>query len=175
MLNFVTISSSIIEAGRRILKFARYGADDIQTSDEVSPAGIDSNPIPKLIAVYGTTSTKGETVIIGYLNPNQLADVGEIRTFSTDENGNIKTYTWLKNDGTIELGGNSDNLLRFSKTKEVVDEIQNDIAALKQAFTAWVVTPNDGGGALKAASATWAAQALQKNIDNAKIDKIKTA
>lgn len=176
MLNFVKIDSSELgEFGRRILKFLRYGKSDSQTSNEVAPFGIDSNPIKDMIAVYGPTSDKGETVIIGYLNKNQLAEIGETRLFSTDANGTtLKFSVWLKNNGTLELGGGNDFLLRFSKTKEVVDELQNDIATLKQAFTTWVVTANDGGAALKAASAAWAAQQLAKNINDAKIEQIKT-
>jgi hypothetical protein len=66
-----------------------------------------------MVAIYSETGEKGKTIIVGYINKNQLADVGETRLYSTDETGLLKTYCWLKNDGSIELGGNTNNLVRY--------------------------------------------------------------
>lgn len=175
MASFVkVISSEFDKIKRRVIKALRKGNGDIQTSDEVAPYGIDSNPIKDMVAIYVETGMNGETAIVGYINKNQLAKPGEMRIYSTNSTGVLKAYVWLKDDGTILIGGDADNLMRFSKTKEVIDELKNDIASLKQAFSTWVVVPNDGGAALKAASAAWAGTALNKNIDAAKINEIKT-
>jgi len=40
---------------------------------------------------------------------------GEFRTYSTDKDGVEKFYTWLKNDGTYEVGGNDDFLVRYNE------------------------------------------------------------
>jgi len=113
-MNLVKIISTSIKNGRRIVKFFRMGLKDVQTSVEVSPYGIDSNPIKDIIGVYTQTTSKGDTYIIGYINKNQQAGVGELRTYATDTTGTEKFYTWIKSDGTYEIGGNSDNAVRYS-------------------------------------------------------------
>lgn len=175
MISFAkVVSTEFNKVKNLVVKFARYGKLDARTAEDVSSYGIDSNPVKDMVAIYAESGVSGETVIIGYINKNRLAQVGETRLFSTDANGNLKTSIWLKNDGNIELGGNTDNLLRFSKTKEVLDELKNDITTLKNIFKTWTPVPNDGGAALKTASTTWANTALQKSIDPAKIDTLKT-
>lgn len=174
-MNFVkTISSEIDNLNRRVIKFLRLGKEDFQTSLQVAPHGIDSNPVRDMVAIYGESSQKGKTVIIGYLNREMLAVPGETRVYSTDSTGALKGFIWLKSDGTYHFGGDADNLVRFSKLKEVVDELQNDLTTLKQVFTNWVPVPNDGGAALKSGSSSWAGTPLTKNIDASKIDEFKT-
>jgi len=174
MLTLVKTISTEIRSLQRIVKILRYGKSDVRTADQGAPHGIDSNPVKDLIAIYAETGTKGEKVVIGYLNKNQLAAVGETRLFSTNEDGEPVATIWLKNDGTIEVGGDTDHMVRHSKLKEVVEELQQDIGNLKEAFSSWVVASGDGGAALKASAASWAGASLSKNIDNAKINEIKT-
>lgn len=178
MNTLIKVDDTRIDAtdeNRRVIKFLRYGANDVQTANEAPPFGIDSNPLKDWIAVYAQTDDKGSPVIIGYLNPNQLAGPGETRLFSLDpDTGDTKFYAWLRADGTMSLGGEADNLVRFSKLKEAFDELQNDMKSLKDAFNNWIVSPSDGGAALKVASATWAGTPLETTIDPAKIAEIKT-
>jgi hypothetical protein len=42
-----------------------------------------------------------------------------------------------------------------AKTRAQIDTVIGDVNALKAVFSAWVVAPGDGGGALKAAAAAW--------------------
>lgn len=168
------LSTELDNLKRRVVKFLRFGKRDVQTSLECAPFGIDSSPIKDMVAIYAETAEKGKTVLVGYINRNQLAAPGETRLYATNANGEVQTFIWLRSDGTVEIGGGDDFLLRFSKTKEVVDELQADINALKQAFTNWVPVPNDGGNALKIAAGAWTGAALTKNIDAAKIEQIKT-
>jgi hypothetical protein len=142
---------------------------------ETSPFGIDSNPIKDMAAIYAETAKIGETVLIGYINKDQLAAIGETRLFSKDAAGLLKAYVWAKNDGILELNGNTDFAVKFSKLKEAFDELKDDVATLKQNFTTWTPVPNDGGAALKAATATWFGTPLVKNIDDAKNSNIKTS
>lgn len=169
-----TISTEVNDLTERIVKFLRFGLNDVQTAAQAASYGVDSNPIKDMIAIYGSTSDKGKPVIIGYINKNQLADIGESRIFSTDEDGVLKTYIWLLNDGVMEVGGDTDFMVRFSKLKEAFDEMQSDVNSLKTAISGWVPVPNDGGAALKAALATWIGATLVKDIDDARIDEIKT-
>lgn len=168
------ISTELDDISRRIVKFLRKGKGDVQTAPECAPYGIDSNPVKDMIAVYGQTGVKGKQVVLGYINKNQLAAVGENRIYSTDSEGTLSFAIHLKADGTCEIGGTADNLVRFANTKAVIDEIQSDIASIKQVFSTWVPVPMDGGAALKTAATTWAATPLTEDIDSSKIDEIKT-
>lgn len=150
----------------------RFGKNDVLTSIEASPYGVDSNPVKDMIAIYAETKTG--SAIIGYMNVHQLAAVGEMRTYSTDADGVLKFYIWQKADGTCEIGGNTDNMVRFSKMAESVNELKNDLTTLKAAFNSWTPVPNDGGAALKTSAATWSGTSLQKDINAAKIGEIKT-
>ena len=164
--------SAAVQAGKRILKSLGFGRSDVQESFEVSPWGVDSNPLPETVSVRAQTSTMGETVVFGYVFGNKIAEPGETRFFSTDGNGNEVAYVYMRKSGDLELNGTGDNAVRFSELKKVVDEIQSDIGTLKQVFTTWVPVPMDGGAALKAAVTSWSSTPLIENIDGAKVDTV---
>jgi len=113
MLSIVKVISTRIETikDRLMVKFLRLGKDDVQECHQSGPYGIDSNPIEDMVAVYVPTMEKGRNVVIGYINPNMLTAVGEIRIYSTSVAGKLETYIYLKNDGTIEFMGDNDVLL----------------------------------------------------------------
>lgn len=152
----------------RIIKILRLGTKDVREADEVSPFGIDSHPINDMIAIYAETIEGAEPVIIGYMNPKAIANIGELRLYSTDAQGSEKNYMWLKNDGNIEIGGSSDNMVRFSKLEQGFNELRSD-------FNTFVTTYNSHthpGG-------EWLAPIPLGNpslatISQAKIDNIKT-
>jgi hypothetical protein len=120
------ISTQFDKSKRRIIKSLGFGKSDAQTSFELSPFGIDSNPLKGMVALYGVSADKSKTFIIGYINKNQVAAVGEIRLFSTDAVGTEKMYQWLKNDGTMEIGGNDDHMVRFSELEKGFNEFKTD-------------------------------------------------
>lgn len=168
------ISTELGALGKRLVKVLRYGKSDVQTPTQAAPYGIDSNPVKDMIAVYCATGVKGKPVVLGYLNKDQLAGVGEIRFKSTDEDGAEQMYLWLKNDGTMEVGGDADFMVRYSALETAYNELQDDVNTLKQVFSAWAVVPSDGGAALKTAAATWYGTPLTSDISDAKIEEIKT-
>ena len=174
MLNFVKIISSEKDSlARRVIKFFRYGNSDVQTAIESAPHGIDSVPFKDLVGVYAKTSSSGKTALIGYLIKDRLADVGETRLFSTDEQGGLQTYIWLKNDATIEIGGGTDNMVRFS-------ELETAFNQLKQDFNTFVTATYNTHTHISAAPASPTATPLpvgtssSADISGAKIDEIKT-
>lgn len=173
MLNFVKTLSTKITDGKRFIKFLRYGKDDVQTSVEAGAFGVDSNPVKDLIAVYAPTGEKGQTVIIGYLNKNQLADVGEFRMYSTDPNGVEKAYIWLKNDETIEIGGDDDHMVRYSALETAFNQLKSDFDSLVTTFNTHVhpgVTTGPGSTTVTATPSS----PSSADITGAKIDDIKT-
>lgn len=161
-MNLVKIISSTIESGKRIVKFLKSGLKDVQTSHEAMPFGVDTNAPRDTIAVYSPTSQNGRTVIIGYINVNQLADVGESRYYSTNTSGtDVQMYLHLKNDGTAEFNGSDDFMVRFNALKLGFDQ-------LKTEFNAHLHTGNLG------APTTPPTIPSTASIDNSKLDKIKT-
>lgn len=158
------ISTEVDNMQRRIVKFLRMGKKDIRTSLETSPYGVDSNPIKGMIAIYGETGQNGQTVIVGYINKNQLSDVGEFRTYSTDADGTLKFYTWLKKDGTYEIGGNSHNAIRYSPLNTA---LQNQVTSINAELTKIATAITGLGGA-------YAINPVSLDISQAKINEIKT-
>ncbi len=169
------ISTSFDNFNRRIIKFLRMGKSDVQTAFDASPFGIDSNPVKDWVAIYSPTSEVGKTVIIGYIKRDQLAAVGETRLYSTDTNGALKFYAWLRNNGTLELGGNAKNLARYQELKTGFDQLKADHNDLVTAFNTHMhataatgppSTPTPGSGIPAIPS--------QADIADCKIDEIKT-
>ena len=121
------ISTELDNARRRIVKYLRLGKSDVQTSPLASPFGSDGNPAGNLRAIYVETGVKGETYLVGFINRSLVAEIGENRQFSTDEDGNLIFEARMRNDGTYEIGGSVDNLARYSKLEESFNELKSDL------------------------------------------------
>jgi hypothetical protein len=174
MLNITKIiSTSFDDIQRRLVKVLRKGNKDIQTPLEASPFGIDSNPLKDMIAVYGPTEEKGKTVIIGYIDKNKLADIGETRLYSTDSDGNLKFYTWLKNDGTMEIGGNTKHMVRYEELETAFNQLKADFNAHITKYNAHIHLGVIAGFATSGIP-TVTDTASSADISPAKIDEIKT-
>lgn len=164
-MNLTTvISTEIDNLTRRLVKVLRIGRSDVRTPFEAVPYGIDSNPIKDMVAVYSETAEKGKDVIVGYLNKNQLADVGESRMYATDANGNLKLYVWLKADGTMELGGTADNAVRYQKLSDATTAYQNKVITELGKISAAIALL---GGSYTVGDVSF-------DISQAKINEIKT-
>jgi len=110
MITFSKYKSSAIEQGKRILKVFQFGT---KTAKESVPFGIDSQPLENFTAIYSETTNKAESVIIGYINKNQLVGAGEIRIYSLDVSGVVKAYVLCDATGRISLNGNEYSSVRF--------------------------------------------------------------
>jgi len=125
-MKIVKIISSAVEKSRLIVKYLRLGKHDIQTSYNVAPFGIDANPIKGMKAIQSSTGERGDSVILGYINDNMLAAKGEIRIFAVDSDGVLQNYIHIKNNGDIEIGGDADNMVRYSELKSGFDDLRDD-------------------------------------------------
>lgn len=173
----VNVISNAIEEGLRKIKVRRLGNFDIQTPRQATPFGIDSAPMDKMVAVYCETNKKGKPVILGYLNKSLLAANGEIRVFAIKSDGTLSTSIWLKNDGTMEIGGNANHMARFEELKEGYDQLKTDLNDMKSKWNAFVAAYVPGSPSVTGLPATLAGQdspASTASIDAAKIDEIKT-
>jgi len=163
-------SSLIDTTGRRLLKvLGLYGA---ATADNCAPFGDDSCPVKGMDAIYSTTGSDELPIVIGYINFNQVAAAGEKRLFSLkrvdNEDGSVtyveSFYTWHKNDGTYELGGNVDNSVRYSPLNSALVSQKNDINNELTKIQA----------ALSSLGGTYARAPIAIDISDAKIEEIKT-
>lgn len=154
---------------RRIVKFLRFGKYDVLEAVDVSPYGTDSVPVKDVVAVCSETST-GKPVVIGYLNVERKADVGEHRIYSTDSNAGEKFYIWLKNNGTCEIGGNADNAVRYSKLEQAFNDLKTDFNNLVTIYNSHQHT-FVGTGSVGAVTTTGTSSSA--DISPAKINEIK--
>lgn len=163
-MNITKVISTFVKDQIRIIKVLRYGKNDVQTGREASPYGIDSNPIAGMEAIYAETSGKGDKVIIGYINKNKVAAVGEYRIFSTDEDGNLQFFIWLKADGTCQIGGSADNAVRYAPLAQALGNeklaINVELAKIQAAIAGL-------GGA-------YAKVDISLDVSSAKINQIST-
>ena len=160
MITFAKLDSTISNSGKRIMKFLQFGA---KTASESLPYGLDSNPIKGMTAIYGTTSNDAESVIIGYIQKNQLCEVGESRLFSTDENGDLKAFIWNKNDGTIEINGDTYTSVRFAPLNTGLQN-QNTLINTELAKIALAITTLGG---------TYAPAPITTDISNSESNTVK--
>lgn len=124
MITNSIVDSTMTEDGMRMIKVDQFGAKEPY---ECSPYGFDSNPIKDMTAIYADTSENGEPIIIGYVNENQLAEVGELRLYNSGQG-----YIWIKNDDSIELNGNARTIIAFQDLKS---ELENTITKLNAELT----------------------------------------
>jgi hypothetical protein len=139
MITLVKIlSNGLNSIGQRLIKFRANGPDDVQENIQCSPFGIDSVPLKDMVAVKVNTSERGKDYVIGYLNKDLLAADGENRLFSVDSDGNLSSYIWLKNNGTIEMMGDADNLAKYNGLEQGFNQLRSDLNGLIQAFNTHV-------------------------------------
>jgi hypothetical protein len=127
---------------KRLIKFFGLGKDDVQEIIQISPFGIDSVPIKDMVAVYSETSVKGESVLVGYINKSLVAQSGDFRTYSVNSSGEVQFYIWQKNNGTAEIGGNVDNMVRYSPLKDGFDQLRGDLNEFKETFNLHMIEFN---------------------------------
>lgn len=161
MITTSNIDSTIISDGQRDIKVKQFGA---KTADECAPFGDDGNPLKGMVAIYADTSESGDSVIIGYINENQIAAPGEKRFYSLKPDGSLSISVWLKNNGSMEIGGNTDNMVRYAKLnaglQAAMTKLNAEYTKIQEAITAL------GGAYVKADVAL--------NISDSKIIEIKT-
>ena len=171
----VKIISSVVNNGQRMVKFFQFGKSDVREKVEVAPYGVDSAPIKDIRGVSTTTSRIGQQIVFGYINSQQVSNPGEFRTYATDSDGNQVFYTYMKNDGTYEVGGNSDFMVRYSGLETAHNQLRDDLNSFINIWNAFAAAYIPGGPSVVGQPAT-AGTATQSSSDitPAKIEEIKT-
>lgn len=134
-----TISTALNSVLQRIIKITRYGNADVQTSQQVSPSGVDSVPVKDTAAAYSATDVVGKTLVLGYLQKNMKAADGEIRIFSTSGEGQA-TQIWLDNSGNmyfeVEKNDKHNNLVRYNELALAFEQLKTEFNAFVTAYNA---------------------------------------
>tara|TARA_R110000822_G_scaffold123489_3_gene257905 strand:+ start:15592 stop:16080 length:489 start_codon:yes stop_codon:yes gene_type:complete len=161
MISLAQVKSAVISSGRRILKVFEFGA---KTAVQSGPFGDDSSPLKDMVAIFGKTSNLEEPVILGYINKNQLAQPGEKRIFSLKPDGSLSIDIFLKTDGTLEIGGNVDNMIRYGPLNTA---LQSHNAAINMELGKIAAAISTLGG-------TYLPDTISTDISASKIDQVKT-
>lgn len=173
-MNITKVISTAISEGRRIVTALRSGRTDVVEATQAVAFGDDSNAPKDMVAVY-LQSEKKAGVIVGYLNKNALAEVGGKRIFSTNSQGVEQIAIYLRADGTMEIGGDADNMVGYTELKAGFDQLKSDVNALISTFNAHVhpfvgVGPGNPGTTTPTATSGTPSAA---SIDNCKKDNLK--
>lgn len=160
MISVSKISNTFKEGAYRILKVLQFG---VKTADECSPFGYDGNPPEDMDAIFAETSANGEPIIIGYIQSQRLANVGESRLYALKQNGDLSTYIWLRENNTIEFGGNDENLVKYSKLKKELNLLEKNLN----------IELNKISAAIATAGGVYMATNIQINIEDSKTELIK--
>ena len=93
------------------------------------------------------------------VNKSEITNEGETRIYATDDNGAEVFDMYLKNNGTMEIKGTGDNLLKYLALNTSLQTFVTDLnAKLVIAFTA--------------VAGSWPGTSI--DISGSKIDEIKT-
>ncbi|HXP52431.1 MAG TPA: hypothetical protein VN922_20930, partial [Bacteroidia bacterium] len=115
----------------------------------------------------------GASVIMGYINKNQKALTGEMRLFSTDAQGAEQMYVWLRNNGYLELGGDTNFAVKYNQLETEFNKLKTDHNNLLADFKALIhpgVTVGTGSTGAYVSTLT----PNTSDITQVKNDKIKT-
>lgn len=159
------VNSSFVKKLKQYIKLRVTSKHDVQSAEQVLPPGIDANPVKDMMAIICDTGVSGEKVVLGYIHKNAIAEKGEFHCFSTNEQGEEQIRFKLKKDGTAELGGNSDSLLRFSPLN----------TALNSYNTAVIAEFGKIATAISSLGGTYAPGTLSIDISAAKIEELKSS
>lgn len=154
------------------------GNNDQRKYFSISPFGIDFN-IPVDTRTLTTDSrNKDESYNLGVLNQVKVEDLepGECAIFSTNANGaELKSFIKLRNSGVLEINGDSDNIVRFSKLKEEYDKTKAVLDAILTTLQSPINEPGNGApSAFQAAIISAVGTKETGDISTSKVDNVKT-
>lgn len=115
-----------------------------------------------------TDDVESVEVVIGESTARIEADEEGVHVRMGDD-----TSAELTGEGVILNGGSFGGMVKAEQLAQRINAIEKDINTLKNVFSAWVTTPNDGGAALKLAAAAWAGSLLtltqRSDYENGKV------
>lgn len=120
-------TAKVLQIIADFVKVRVLGKNDIRTATAILPPGIDSKNVKDSTAIIADTGNIDENIILGYTFQSDKTNEGETRIFATDNKGVEVFSIYLKNDGTVEFGGDSDNFVRFSNLQTGFNELKDKV------------------------------------------------
>jgi hypothetical protein len=173
------IGTSISNKIRKIKAYV-MGKSDVREGVGVSASGVDSQPIEGQKVLYLKTSNASEPVVLAVVNEIAEAKGGEIQIYSFDSKGKKKSYVFCKSNGNVELNGNGDNAVRYSKLELAFNELQAKFNTLLLKYNSHT-HPVPFAQAISAAATPLSSPTTSQStpsigqISLAKIDNLKTS
>jgi hypothetical protein len=158
------VLSSVIRGTRRIVQVSLF--KKAREIPQALPYGVDSAPVREMVAVYANTADMGNSVIVGYVYKDAVAEVGSIRLYS--ENG----YVYLRANGNLELLGDSKHMVRYEELETGFNSLKQSVTDLTLLFNAHVHVTVTSLGTPTPPTPT--AIPPTATITGAKINEIKT-
>lgn len=107
MINHTSIKETKPQNGLRVAIHEPLKGDT-QTSEVAAPFGVDANPYPGIKGIFARATSAGRGVVLAFINRFLAAQPGEIRIYSTDDQGNdVVSFMHFKNNGTISINGDT--------------------------------------------------------------------
>jgi hypothetical protein len=98
----------------------------------VAPFGFDSVGVQNMQCVFSDTSNNRYPIIVGWLNTSVVAQEGESRMYATNSGGSVVGYVYLKNNGELNLLGDSNWAVKYTELATQFNELKgkfNDLVA----------------------------------------------
>lgn len=145
-------------------------------ADQSGDVGFVLLPTVGSYVVVAFMSDSTAVVVLTTQIDKALVTIGSSEIAITDGDVDIDingTTMKMNADGIVFNGGNNNGLVKIGDLVGRLNAIEQDINNLKTVFASWVTVPQDGGAALKAASAVWSGKRItptkQTDIEDTKI------
>lgn len=126
----------------RMLQVELTNAEDLQSIEMMEPPGEDSNPQPGTRVLVLDLGPAYRVTVATDDGVTPDAGVGEKKLYSYDSSGNVLAYVYFRSDGVLEVNGNSDYAVSYTKMKEAFDELKSDFNDLVTQFNSNVTVFN---------------------------------
>lgn len=124
------VLGSVIRSTRRIVQVSLF--KKAREIPQALPYGVDSAPVREMVAVYANTADMGNSVIVGYVYKDAVAEVGSIRLYS--DSG----YVHLRANGNLELLGDTKHMVRYEELETGFNSLKQSVTDLTVLFNAHV-------------------------------------
>jgi len=165
------ISTSTSE-NKRFNTIVCFGTDNTNSMQgyNVAPFGFDSVGVQNMQCVFSDTSNNRYPIIVGWLNTSVVAQEGESRMYATNSGGSVVGYVYLKNNGELNLLGDSNWAVKYTELATQFNELKGKFNDL---VTAYNVHTHPLSTGTSSATLTQATQSTA-DITQSKNERIKT-
>ncbi len=152
------------------------------TAETYAPYGTDARPVKDTTVIYSTTERDGDEAIMGCLNKNLKAEIGEHRLFCTDEQGAFKFSIWLRANGEVLIGDSeipaeyTNFAVLYNESKAEQDKLKATVNDLVNKWNAFCASYTPGSPSTLGTPPTLASSTVTPNTSNfalTKNEKIK--